>query len=187
MSSLPEPPPIGQRLRDLRAKRNLSLDELARRSGVSKSMLSQIEQNKANPTVGLVWKIARALEVDLFHVIGGEGSMARFDLTPRENLPVLADSEAGYTIRILSPMELVETLELYWVILQPGASLDSSPHVTHTEEFTTVLKGKVEVASSGRTAVLRKGDTIRYHADREHHIRNVARGVSEVYLVVRYV
>jgi transcriptional regulator with XRE-family HTH domain len=186
VSTIPEPPPIGQRLRDLRAKRNLSLDDLARRSGVSKSMLSQIEQNKANPTVALVWKIARALDVDLFHMIGGEGPPVRFDLTARENQPVLADAEAGTTIRILSPMELVEALELYWIVLQPGASLDSHPHVPRTEEFATVLKGRVEVESSGRTATLRKGDALRYHADCEHHIRNSARGVSEVYLVVRY-
>ena len=186
MSTIPSPPPIGQRLRDLRAERDLSLDELARRSGVSKSMLSQIEQNKANPTVALVWKIARALDVDLFHVIGGEGRPARFDLTARENAPVLADAEAGYTIQILSPLELVETLELYWLKLAPGASLDSMPHVAHTEEFATVLKGRVEVVSSGRSATLRKGDTLRYHADCQHHIRNRARGSSEVYLVVRY-
>jgi len=184
VSTIPEPPPIGQRLRDLRAERDLSLDDLARRSGVSKSMLSQIEQNKANPTVALVWKIARALDVDLFHVIGGEGRPVRFDLTARENAPVL--TEAGAAIQILSPLELVETLELYWITLESGAALDSTPHVSHTEEFATVLKGRVEIESSGRSATLRKGDTLRYHADCDHHIRNAARGASEVYLVVRY-
>ena len=186
MSKIPQPPPIGQRLRDLRAERDLSLEELARRSGVSKSMLSQIEQNKANPTVALVWKIARALDVDLFHVIGGEGRPLRFDLTACENAPVLADAKAGYAIHILSPLELVETLELYWVKLAAGASLDSNAHIAHTEEFATVLKGRVQIESSGQSATLRKGDTLRYHADCQHIIRNVARGSSEVYLVVRY-
>lgn len=185
MSTIPEPPPLGERLRELRAERDLSLDELARRSGVSKSMLSQIEQNKANPTVALVWKIARALDVDLFHVIGGGAKPVRFDLLTRERAPVL--QEAGHSIQILSPMELVETLELYWLTLEPRAALDSGPHVPHTEEFATVLKGKVEVESSGQKATLRAGDTLRYHVDCEHHIRNKSRGTSEVYLVVRYV
>jgi transcriptional regulator with XRE-family HTH domain len=187
MSKIPEPPPLGARLRELRSQRSLSLDDLARRSGVSKSMLSQIEQNKANPTVGLVWKIARALDVDLFHVIGGEGRSIRFDLTRRENAPVLVDEKAGHTIQILSPLELVETLELYWIKLRSGAVLDSTAHVPHTEEFATVLKGKVEVESAGHTSVLGVGDTLRFHADCDHRIRNVAKGGSEVYLVVRYV
>ena len=141
----------------------------------------------ANPTVGLVWKIARALDVDLFHVIGGEGRPIRFDLTSRENAPVLADDQAGYSIQILSPMELVETLELYWIKMKAGAHLDSTSHVPHTEEFATVLKGKVEVESAGHRSTLRAGDTLRYHADCEHKIKNLAKGASEVYLVVRYV
>jgi transcriptional regulator with XRE-family HTH domain len=187
MSTIPQPPPVGERLRALRTKRRLSLDDLARRSGVSKSMLSQIESNKANPTVGLVWKIARALGVDLMDVIGGENQHARFDLTTRGSAPVLADDQGGYTIQILSPIEMVETLELYWLKLKPGAVLESHPHVAQTEEFATVLKGRVEIASTDESATLRVGDTLRYHADCEHVIRNKSRGTSEVYLVVRYV
>ena len=89
MSTIPEPPPIGERLRQLRSDRDMSLDDLAQLSGVSKSMLSQIEQNKANPTVALVWKIARALDVELMHVIGGETRDVRFDLTAHDHAPVL--------------------------------------------------------------------------------------------------
>ena len=57
--------PIGKNIMHYRKKKGISLDELARRSGVSKSMLSQIEQEKTNPTVITVWKISRALDTTI--------------------------------------------------------------------------------------------------------------------------
>ena len=70
--------------------------------------------------------------------------------------------------------------------MKAGATLDSSAHVANSEEFATVLRGKVEIEVEGHRATLEPGDTLRYHVDRDHHIRNLSRGTSEVYLVVHY-
>ena len=66
-----EPPKVGATLQSLRQAQGLSLDELSRRAGVSKSMLSQIERNQANPTVAVVWRLANALRVELGELLGG--------------------------------------------------------------------------------------------------------------------
>src|SRR5882672_3239997 len=66
------PPRVGENLQALRQAQALSLDELSRRAGVSKSMLSQIERNQANPTVAVVWRLANALRVDMAELLGGE-------------------------------------------------------------------------------------------------------------------
>ncbi|MBM4082873.1 MAG: helix-turn-helix transcriptional regulator, partial [Planctomycetes bacterium] len=63
MALAPKPPALGKNVLRFRKRKNLSLDELAQRSGVSKAMLSQVEQEKVNPTVAVVWKIAHGLGV----------------------------------------------------------------------------------------------------------------------------
>ena len=65
-------PRVGNTLAELRQLRALSLDELSRLAGVSKSMLSQIERNQANPTVAVVWRLANALGVPLGQLLDGE-------------------------------------------------------------------------------------------------------------------
>src|ERR1043165_7948867 len=67
-----EPPRVGDTLAALRTAQDLSLEELARKSGVSKSMLSQIERNQANPTVALVWRLANALGVSMAELLDRE-------------------------------------------------------------------------------------------------------------------
>jgi transcriptional regulator with XRE-family HTH domain len=64
-----QPPKVGKNIMNQRRSRGMSLDELAKRSGVSKSMLSQIEQEKTNPTVITVWKIARSLDLSVQEIM----------------------------------------------------------------------------------------------------------------------
>jgi DNA-binding XRE family transcriptional regulator len=67
----PEPPRVGETLAALRQERSMSLDELSRQAGVSKSMLSQIERNQANPTVAVVWRLSNALGVPMAQLLEG--------------------------------------------------------------------------------------------------------------------
>ena len=76
------PPAVGAKLQTLRQARKLSLDELSRRAGVSKSMLSQVERNLANPTVAVLWRLATALRIqaqaaatDVADDAGGSGEV----------------------------------------------------------------------------------------------------------------
>src|SRR5215471_7128065 len=68
------PPAVGAALQALRQQQQLSLDDLSRRAGVSKSMLSQIERNLANPTVAVLWRLANALGVSLADFLAGEAT-----------------------------------------------------------------------------------------------------------------
>ena len=81
-----DPPEIGPRLQALRKEQNLTLADLAMLSGVSRSMLSEIERGKANPTYGTLWHLTRALNIDLNSLISGvsEERGDRIDLQPGE-------------------------------------------------------------------------------------------------------
>jgi len=182
------PPAIGKNIQRLRNSRKLTLNVLSERSGVSKAMLSQIESDKVNPTVATVWKIARGLNVELNDLLDAEGEPKRvFSINPAgDDGPKLETHDKGVTIKILSPMHMVEELEMYLVSFEAHSKLESEPHYPGTQEYLTVVKGSVEVKVGENTAELRKGDFLVYHCDIEHSITNLATQPAQVHMVVRF-
>ncbi|MDT4762280.1 XRE family transcriptional regulator [Sphaerochaeta sp. PS] len=182
------PPAIGKNIQRIRSSRKLTLNVLSERSGVSKAMLSQIESDKVNPTVATVWKIARGLNVELNDLLDSEGEPKRvFALNPAdEEEPKLVTNDKGVTIRILSPLNMVEDLEMYMVSFDAHAKLSSEPHYPGTQEFITVVKGSVQVKVGENTAEIKKGDFLVYHCDIEHSITNLSSQPAQVHMVVRF-
>ena len=181
--SMREPPMVGKNIFNQRKLKNISLDELAKRSGVSKSMLSQIEQEKVNPTVITVWKISRALGVRVEDLLESESS-GIIEVISSDDAPVIYSDDKLCKIRINSPIHMTDNLELYQITLQPGGKNVSMPHFPKAEEFLTVIEGKIKITSGNNSTILQKGDTGRYMADVNHTIENVSETVSEAYLTV---
>lgn len=182
----PESLNIGESLRRLRKQAGLSLGQLSKLSGVSKAMLSQIEQNRANPTVAVMCKIARAMNVDIVDLIGFTAKKPRFQVIRREDEKYTFLRDPKCTLRTLSPLSLEKDIEFYEVILQPGGVLNSEPHFKNTEELLTVARGKVKVSSADQSIVLMAGDSAYYSADVEHSVKNIGTSVACVYIVVKY-
>lgn len=183
-----KPPRIGKNIQRLRTLRKLTLNVLSERSGVSKAMLSQIESDKVNPTVATVWKISRGLGVDLQDVLEiTEQEKSTFVVNPVEVADSRLETKAnGVNIRILSPLNMVEDLEIYLVSFDPNAALKSEPHYEGSQEFLTIIKGAVSVAAGDNTAKLKKGDFIIYNCDIPHEIVNDSPQPAVVHMVVRY-
>ncbi|WP_052078420.1 helix-turn-helix domain-containing protein [Spirochaeta lutea] len=202
-------PEVGPTIRTLRTRQNLSLAELAARCGVSKSMISQIESGKTNPTLAMIWKIARGLGADIQMLLNLPGTYpgadeqtsktARQDPPPPgEDLPKrfmhfqsdgftqLQADKPGIHFSVLTPLEQAEDLEIYMITLQPGSRLQSHPHLPGTEEYLTLLEGQLEVGTPERSARLKSGDFILYQADGPHFMHNTAQSPAVVHLVVRF-
>jgi len=181
-----EPPRVGAALAALRQSRSLSLDELSRLAGVSKSMLSQIERAQANPTVAVVWRLANALGVPLADLLGGAAPAAApaMDFVPAHAAPSLRSPDGLCELRILGPIELAGQFEWYALTVQPGGALESSAHEDGAREHLTVQAGALEVSAGGETQALKAGETARYAADRPHAIRNTAKSAASGWLVV---
>jgi len=181
------PPRVGKNLQRIRKEKGYTLDVLAQASGVSKAMLSQIESDKVNPTVATVWKISQGLGVDIGVLLGdGGGHERRFAVTKSDRITSLDMDEEGVHIKTLSPLDMVEDLEMYLCTFKPTGNLDSSPHFPKTEEFLTILKGKVRVAAGSNVTECEAGDFITYHCDIEHSITNIGDGDALVHMVVRF-
>ncbi len=182
-----EPPRVGDTLAALRQAQALSLDELSRRAGVSKSMLSQIERAQANPTVAVVWRLANALGVPMGELLGhGQPAPQRpaIEVVPVQHTPSMRNPDGSCELRILGPLELAGQFEWYTLALQPGGALESQAHEAGTREHLTLLAGSVEVHAGSDVQRLRIGETARYAVDRPHAIRNVGKTAVSAWLVV---
>jgi transcriptional regulator with XRE-family HTH domain len=181
-----EPPRVGAALAALREKEGLSLDELSRRAGVSKSMLSQIERAQANPTVAVVWRLAQALGVPLADLLQSADAPAApaIDTVAAHATPTLRGADAGCELRILGPVDLAGQFEWYELRMQPGAVLDSQAHGPGAREHLSVLAGALQVTAGDHSATLQAGETARYAVDQPHAVRNTGTAPATALLVV---
>ena len=186
MKANSEMPALGKNIASIRKSKQLSLEELSKRSGVSKGMLSQIEQEKVNPTVAVVWKISYGLDVPFQQLLDTGESKQLFNLLHKNEAVILEKDDGRCIIRILSPLYLAEKLEVYTLLIKKGGSLESEAHIEGAEEFVSVLNGKISVEVKAKKAVLTEGDSIHYQADLKHTIRNLNDGNSDLYMVVKY-
>jgi XRE family transcriptional regulator, regulator of sulfur utilization len=186
MANMPELPSIGKNVHELRKKVNLSLDALANLSGVSKAMISQMEQGKVNPTIATMWKIARGLGVDFNSLLGNQDNEKLFYVQRSDSAIMFKNPDKTCELKVLTPPQMVDELEQYWLTFEPKGALVSDPHFAGTEEILTVLEGSVEIKTGEKVALLNKGDCVRYHADMSHSIRETAGIKSQVYMTVYF-
>lgn len=190
MASLGSLPAIGQILAHRRTERGLSLQSLAKVSGVSKSMISQVENGQVNPTLAVLWKLANGLGLSLHDLLEGEATRpheAEFQYLTESNCPTLTSAEKGYKIQILSGIDMVDRVELYLIEFDPAGEMQSHPHAKGTKETLTVIRGEVEVLlgeAAGRK--LRPLQSATYSADVTHSIRAAGRKGATIYLAVRF-
>jgi XRE family transcriptional regulator, regulator of sulfur utilization len=178
------PPRVGEQIQRLRSERKLTLDDLSRAAGVSKSMLSEIERDKANPTIAVAWRLTNALGISLDQLFAQQKPIDAICVAGPHDIPTLSGDNGGYQLRVWGPIELAGKFEWYELTLQSGASLTSSAHEPGTREHLTVLNGAIEIDASSTTRRLKVGETARYAADDAHAIRNVGRSEAKALLVV---
>ena len=175
---------LPDRLRDARRAQGLSLDAVAKLSGVSRSMVSQIERGESSPTIATLWNLTRALQVDFAGLLDTASVPPQVDVLRRGEVPTIDNLGEGCRIRILSPPESAGAHEVYDIKLDAGGLLDSQPHAHGTREHLTLINGEVSVTSAEATETLGPGDTARYAADVPHRIAASAAG-ARLFLVVQ--
>jgi transcriptional regulator with XRE-family HTH domain len=177
---------LGSRVKELRAERGWSLAVLAGASGVSRSMLSQIEREEANPTLAVTLRIAQAFGMTLGDLVQVPGASSAITVIRANDRAYHYRSDKHCRIRTLSPLNLEKDVEFYEVQLQPGGALRSAAHYQGTREFLTVESGQVRVESAGDSELISKGDSVSYRADVPHAIINAGPKEAVLFLVDIY-
>jgi transcriptional regulator with XRE-family HTH domain len=186
-------PEIGPIVQRERKKRGLTLEQLAARSSVSKSMLSQIERSQANPTFAVLWSLTRALDIDLASLLGGGGGAAEapseagaVEVVPASYTPEFKNADGSCRLRTLSPPDLAGRTEWYEVEIAPSGSLDSAAHAGGAFEHFTAFTPGFEITSGQSVRTLNPGETARYRADVPHRVRNLSAKSARGLMVVIY-
>ena len=167
---------VGERIRELREMKGLSLREMADLTGFSTALLSQMENHLISPSLGTLIKISRALEVHLGYFFGegpGEPSaIVRKD--ERKKVSRFASKNGvkyGYSYESLGFEKKDRHMEPFLVTLEP-ATIKSTKTSTHEgEEFIFVLEGEMEVTLGNHTDILYPGDSIYYDSTIPHRVQ----------------
>ena len=148
-------------------------------------MLGQIELGHSTPTINVVWKIARALEVP-FSALISEAGGERCALLPREHSKLLTSRDGSFTSRALFPFEQPRNVEFYELKLKPLSIERADAHAPGTAENLVVTSGSLELIVGNERHLLSTGDAIFFEADVPHSYRNPGDGEVTMYLVMSY-
>jgi transcriptional regulator with XRE-family HTH domain len=178
-------PVVGGNLRRLRTRRGLSLERLAQISGVSRAMLGQIELGQSAPTINVLWKIARALEVTFSALISARTQSGAMVLRSGDS-KILTSKDRSFTSRALFPFDEPRRVEFYELRLAAGSVEEADAHPPGTSENLVVTAGALEIDVAGDTHRLDTGDSILFEADTPHAYRNPGKIETVMYLVMTY-
>jgi transcriptional regulator with XRE-family HTH domain len=182
--------PVGQmlcqRVTGLRKNHGLTLAQLAAASGVSRSMLSQIERGQANPTLAVTFRIAQAFGMSIGELVDEPGSSSNIEVIHGDDPNNVFRSDTQCQIRTLSPLHMEKNTEFYELHIHACGALISSAHFDGTRELLTVAKGRAQLTSGDTECELGPGDSAHYRADTPHQIANAGKLELLAYLVVTY-
>ena len=176
---------VGGNLRRFRTRRGLSLDRLAKVCGVSRAMLGQIELGRSAPTINVLWKIAKALDLP-FSALISQGPSVTTTVLRKVDSKHLLSQDGRFSSRALFPYGGPRRVEFYELRLGGRSSAVSDPHAPGTTENLVVNRGLVEVVVNDRVYPLGCGDTIQFEADCPHAYRNPSPEEGVYYLVMTY-
>ena len=169
---------IAQRVRELRAKQGLTLDQLAARSGVSRSMISVVERGESSPTAALLDKLAAGLGVTLNALFeASRGGEPPSPLARRAAQPEWQDPDSGYVRRALSPPGFDSPLQLVEVNFPPGAQVnyEAGAQRAGVHQQVWVIEGSITLAVGAERHKLAEGDCLACSLDQPVSFRNPTR------------
>jgi transcriptional regulator with XRE-family HTH domain len=178
---------IASRVRDLRGDRGLSLEDLAAKSGVSRSMISLVERGESSPTAVVLEKLATGLGVMLAAIFDGvpaDGAVGD-PVARRADQPEWQDPASGYVRRNVSPPGVPQPMHIVDVRFPPGGrvAFETGARAARVFQQVWVLEGAIDVTVGQERHSLREGDCLAMQLDRPTMFHNPARKAAR-YAVV---
>ncbi len=172
---------LGQRIRRLRANRQMSLEALANETGQAVEQLERIERDEFIPPVAVLLTLGRALEVDSGDLLKDEDETQAAE---RRSEAVRKRTD-HYSYRVLTPEASHKHLKGFLVSIEPVSDLAGPGYQHEGEEFVYVLKGQVSVTVGENVNELAEGDSLHFNSSLVHKLRNAGQAPCEL-LVVLY-
>lgn len=187
---------ISKNLRNIREKRNLSLDQLSELTGVSKSMLRQIETGKSSPTISTIWKIANGLRISFTSLL--KKTEVAVEVKPfRGEKPIIP----GYENSSLSPMtagseharlfplipfDSQQAFETYYFELDPGIVCAGNPHGENVYEYVFVMSGHLKITVEGKDFEIKEKEFMQFHGSCSHEYLCIGDKMASIIMLLSY-
>ncbi|MDR7314381.1 XRE family transcriptional regulator [Brevibacillus nitrificans] len=175
---------LAENLKNLRASKKWSLDKVADLTGVSKTMLGQIERGESNPTLNTVWKIAKGLKISFTELI--HQPQPDTVVVTKNDISVMQEDHGKYRVYPYFPFEEKRRFEVYTVEIDGGGYLSADPHGEGTEEFIIVFDGELTIRVNNEEFTVKAGESIKFKADRDHVYHNSGETLTRLSMVIYY-
>ncbi|WP_142331857.1 helix-turn-helix domain-containing protein [Bacillus toyonensis] len=175
---------LAKNLKTIREKEKLSLEKVSQLTGVSKTMIGQIERGESSPTLTTIWKIANGLKVSFTSLINNPQPDTKVVL--RDDVQVLSEDNGKYKVYPSFPFQDDRHFEMYTVEIETEGELSSEGHKEGAEEFITVFEGELTIKVNNCQYKLNSGDSIRFKADRSHSYHNLGESLTRLSMTIYY-
>ncbi|WP_333861852.1 helix-turn-helix domain-containing protein [Clostridium sp.] len=174
---------IGINLKNIRKKRQLTLEMLSKLTNVSISMLGEIERGITNPTITVLWKIVDGLKIPFTDLINEEKPPISVVYNTDAKIII---NESGFKLFSLFNFDPVKKIEIYYKILEPGSSYESKGHAVGIEEYILICDGTMTLQIGDKIYVLSKGDSINFKGSVYHSYKNKDTLALNAYMILYY-
>jgi transcriptional regulator with XRE-family HTH domain len=175
---------IAAAIRRERERVGISLSELAKRAGVAKSTLSQLEAGTGNPSVETLWALGVALDVPFSRLV--EPRTTPMVVIRAGDGPGIPSSQGDFTGILLAACPPGARRDIYMITAEPGSVRSADPHLPGSVEHLVVISGRLRTGTGARTEDLDPGDYVRFAGDVPHRYEALAPGTAAV-LVMEHV
>ncbi|OQA24266.1 MAG: DNA-binding transcriptional repressor PuuR [Firmicutes bacterium ADurb.Bin354] len=175
---------IAENLKRIRKAGNMSLDTMAARTGVSKSMLGQIERGESNPTVATIEKIAEGLKISFDELFYTREEDIR--VVDPERMEIYREKEGKYRIRQIFGYDSRRTFEVYQAEIYPSGSMRDITDKEDAVRYITVLEGELLLHADHEVYTLSPGDEVRIAGGKAYQIENRSGMFARISLLLSF-
>lgn len=175
---------VAQNIKKVREQKKLTLDAASSVSGVSRSMLAQIEKGDVNPTISVLWKIANGYKVSFTSLV--EKHDENTAVIREKDISTIIEDDGKYINYPTFCFDDERLFETYRIVIELNGDLKAEPHLGGTEEYITVFDGEVEISVNDKIFRLKKGDSIRFKADVPHRYTNIGETEVQLSMIIYY-
>ena len=176
---------VGENIKRIRKSKKLSMERLAAEAGVSRSMLGQIERGEANPSVGIVGKLALALKVPAEVLLENDDFVTLGEFRNVDTKPERMDGGKAVW-RCNFPYDEATRIESFFLDLYISAHYRPEPSVAGCLCYATVVAGTVSLTAEGEVYHLNERDALRFAADQPYGFENMTNATARLVLVYQY-
>ncbi|MCQ1059336.1 MULTISPECIES: helix-turn-helix domain-containing protein [Photobacterium] len=175
---------LGEKLKATRNKMGLSLSDMSAKTGVSKTMLSQIERSESMPTIATVWKIANGLKIKLETLL--DDSSQLYEVKSIDDKLAIKDDDGRMIIHSIFPFSPISGYEVFYGVFKPGCNYSDDNHTNSTTEQLFVTDGELEMIVGQNTYRITAGCSLSFDSSEKHRYINNGDIDANVLIIVNY-